>query len=136
VDSIAPGHITLAETGTCLGCRIRISGRQAITKTLEAVRGRRVLVNRPSKQTRHSSIIEVENFSTTVMDWVIAGLEVANAWNNGIGVRVADRITVLGNHMHNDFRTGIFSAFFNDVLIQGNETTTAGSMASTRATAG
>jgi hypothetical protein len=121
VDTIAPGDTILVEAGTYAGCRIGISGGDKAVKVLQAAPGAHVLVNRPGHHNRHNSIIEVENFDTIVTDWVVSGFEVANSHRYGIDVRVTDRITVQQNHVHSSALTGIFTAFSNHVLIQGNE---------------
>jgi parallel beta-helix repeat protein len=121
VDAIAPGDTIQVQAGTYPGCRIGISGGQQAVKTLMAVPGAHVLLNKPGHANKHNSVVEVENFSGTVTDWVVAGFEVANSPKYGIDVRVTDRITVQQNHVHNSALTGIFTAFSNHVLIQGNE---------------
>ena len=78
-------------------------------------------MNKPGAANKHNSIIEIENFSGTVTDWVVSGFEVANSPKYGIDVRVTDRITIQNNHVHNSALTGIFTAFSNHVLIQNNE---------------
>jgi hypothetical protein len=119
------------EAGVYLGCRIGISGGQSAHKVLQAAAGAHVLINKPGPKNRHNSIIEVENFGGIVTDWVISGFEVANSPKYRIDVRVTDRITVEGNHVHASALTGIFTAFSNDILIQGIITA---STASIRAT--
>ena len=121
VDTIAPGDTILVESGTYVGCRIGLPGGDKAPKTLQADVGAAVLVNKPGPHNRHNSIIEIENFSTTVTDWVVSGFEVANSLKYGIDVRVTDRITIQNNHVHNSALTGIFTAFSNHVLIVGNE---------------
>jgi parallel beta-helix repeat protein len=122
VDTIAPGDTILVTVGTYVGCRIGIPGGPSSPKTLQAAPGAAVLINAPGPDNKHDSIIEVENFSLTMTDWVIAGFEVAGSPKYGIDVRVTDRITVRGNHVHNSALTGIFTAFSNYVLIENNET--------------
>ena len=80
------------------------------------------MIDAPGPDNKHDSVIEVENFSLTMTDWVIAGFEVANSPKYGIDVRVTDRITVERNHVHNSTLTGIFTAFSDHVLIENNET--------------
>ena len=84
--------------------------------------GAHVLLNRPGASNKHNSIVEIENFSGTPTDWVISGFEIANSPKYAIEVRVTDRITVQNNHVHDSKLTGIFTAFFNYVLIENNET--------------
>jgi hypothetical protein len=121
VDAIAPGDTIQVQAGTYAGCRIGISGGQQAVKTLMAAPGAHVLLNKPGHANKHNSIVEVENFSGTVTDWVVAGFEVANSPKYAIDVRVTERITVQQNHVHNSALTGIFTAFSNHVLIQNNE---------------
>jgi hypothetical protein len=122
VDTIAAGDTILVESGTYAGCRIGNPGTPTSPKTLEAAPGAAVLINAPGPDNKHNSDIEVENFSFTMTDWVVEGLEVANAPNYGIDVRVTERITVRGNHVHNSTMTGIFTAFSDHILIEFNQT--------------
>jgi parallel beta-helix repeat protein len=122
VDTIPTGGTILVEAGTYAGCRIGNPGTPSAPKTLAAAPGAAVLVNKPGPSNKHNSIIEIENFSLTMSDWVISGFEVANSPKYGIDVRVTDRITVQNNHVHNSALTGIFTAFSNYVLIQNNQT--------------
>src|ERR1700674_1072763 len=68
VDTIAPGDTILVQTGTYAGCRIGLPGGQTAPKVLQAAPGAHVLLNKPGHSNKHNSIIEVENFSTTVTD--------------------------------------------------------------------
>ena len=122
VDTVVPGDNILVETGNYAGCRISIPGAQSLAKTLQADTGAKVVVNRPGQHNQHWSNIEIGNTGTTVIDWIISGLEVVNAPFYGIDLRNTDRITVQDNHVHNGFRSGIFTLSSNDVVIQGNET--------------
>ena len=88
-----------------------------------AAPGAHVVVNRPGPHNKHNSIIEIEGFSSSkVADWIVAGFEVSKSPKYGVDVRVTERITIQQNHVHNSALTGIFTAFSNHVLIQGNET--------------
>ena len=121
VDTISPGDTILVEAGTYAGCRIGISGTQALPKILKVAPGGHVVVNRPGAGNKHNSVIEIENFSGTVTDWVISGLEVTSSPKYAIDVRLTDRITIQNNHVHNSALTGIFTAFANHMLIDSNE---------------
>ncbi len=121
VDAIAPGDIIMVQAGTYAGCRIGISGGIQAPKTLQAASGAQVLVNKPGPKNKHNSIIEIENFSGTVTDWIVSGFEVANSPKYAIDVRVTERIMIQNNHAHNSALTGIFTAFSNHILIQNNE---------------
>lgn len=122
VDTIAAGDTIQVTSGTYAGCRIGNPGQPSAKKTLQAAPGAAVLLNVPGTGNKHNSIIEVENFSFTMTDWVVAGFEVANSPNYGIDVRVTERIVIRGNHVHNSAKTGIFTAFSDHILIQHNET--------------
>ena len=60
--------------------------------TLEPEIGAKVLLNKPGASNKHNSIVEVENFSGPVTDWVIAGFEIAGSLQYGLDIRVTDRI--------------------------------------------
>ncbi|HEY4363994.1 MAG TPA: right-handed parallel beta-helix repeat-containing protein [Bryobacteraceae bacterium] len=121
VDTIKPGDTILVEAGTYAGCRIGKAGTQSAPKTLEAAPNATVLINKPGASNKHNSIVEIEDFDSTMTDWVIAGFEISGSPKYGVDVRVTNRITVRNNHVHNSALTGIFTAFSNYVLIQGNE---------------
>jgi len=122
VDALQSGDTILVASGTYAGFRIGSAGAQTSPKTLRPEPGAKVLVNAAGPKNRHKSIIEIENFQERVTDWVLEGLEVANSPRYGIDIRNSDRITLRGNHAHNNAGTGIFTAFANDVLIENNET--------------
>lgn len=122
VDAIKPGDTILVQSGTYAGCRIGLAGTATAPKTLMAAPGALVLVNKPGAKNKHNSVIEIENFSATVSDWIVSGFEVASSPKYGIDARVTERITIQNNHVHNSVLTGIFTAFSNHVLIQNNET--------------
>src|SRR5271165_94414 len=84
VDSIGPGDTILVESGTYAGARIGNSGQSGLVKTLRADVGAHVLLNAPGPQNKHNSILEVENFSFTVMYWTIDGFEIANSPKYGV----------------------------------------------------
>lgn len=121
VDSIQPGDTILVQSGTYVGCRIENPGTQHKPKTLKAAPNAHVVLNAPGPGNWHNSILEIENFAFRMTDWVIDGLEVANSPKYGIDVRVTDRITVTNNRVHDSALTGIFTAFSDHVLIEGNE---------------
>src|SRR5713226_5873778 len=121
VETIAPGDTILVQPGTYAGCRIETSGQAGAVKTLQAATPLTVLVNAPGPKNKHSSNIEVENFSATVSYWVIDGIESANSPKYGFDIRVTDFITVQNSHAHSNTSTGIFTAFSNHPLLQNNE---------------
>ncbi len=121
VETIAAGDTILVQPGTYAGCRIENSGQAGAVKTLQAATPFTVLVNAPGPKNKHSSNIEVENFSATVSYWVIDGIESANSSKYGFDLRVTDFITVQNSHAHNNTSTGIFTAFSNHPVLQNNE---------------
>ena len=132
VEAVGPGDTILVQSGTYAGARIEQSGTEGAWITLQAAPGASVLVNTPGEFNTHESIIEIETWEGdgTVSYWVIAGLEVANAPSWGIDIRGNDsakshHINIVGNVVHDNGlasgRTGIFAAFTDYVLIEGNE---------------
>jgi parallel beta-helix repeat protein len=122
VDAIAPGDVILVRAGTYVGVRIEDnSGTAAAPKTLMAEPGARPLINAPSPQDSHNSLIEVEDSSY----WVIDGFEAANAPQSGIDIRVTDHITVRNCVVYGSDpagrHSGIFLAFSDFPVIENNE---------------
>ncbi len=121
VDAAAPGDVIVVHEGSYAGARIERSGRRRRPITLRAAAGEAVLLDRPGARARHGSVLEVENFEATVHDWAIEGFEIAGAPRSGIDVRVARRITLQRNRVHDSGQTGIFTAFADRVRVLGNE---------------
>lgn len=121
VEQVQPGDRILVRSGRYSGARIERSGRRRASITLRAAPEASVLLDRPSQEARHGSILEVENFEATVSHWTIEGFEIAGAARSGIDIRAAHRITVRANRVHDSGLTGIFTAFVDDVRIEGNE---------------
>jgi parallel beta-helix repeat protein len=114
------------------GARIERSGAPDAWITLRAVVGETVLLDRPGPNNAHESILEVETWEGDgiVAYWVIAGFEVADAPGWGIDIRGEEgmhnhHIVVRSNRVHDNGLdrgvTGIFAAFSDDVIIEGNE---------------
>jgi parallel beta-helix repeat protein len=118
-----PGDTILVHAGTYAGARIERSGTEALPITLRAAPGEVVLLNAPSPEAAHNSVLEVEDFDGTIGHWVIEGFEVdgAETFRYGIDLRDTVGVVVRGNRVERAFRTGIFTAFSDDVLIEGNE---------------
>ena len=132
VDQVAPGDTILVRSGTYAGFRIEKSGAAEAWITLKAAPGAEVLINKPGPNNKHDSNIEVETWEGdgVVAYWIIEGFEVANAPNWGIDLRGNDQnhshhIIVRGNTVHHNGvasgKSGIFTAFVDDVLIENNE---------------
>lgn len=130
VDHIAPGDTIIVRSGDYVGCRIEASGAADAWKTLKADPGVRITAPGPSN--KHSSNIEVETWEGdgAVSYWIIEGFEVTGAPYWGIDMRGNElahshHLVVRGNVVHHNGvssgRTGIFTAFVDDVLIENNE---------------
>lgn len=121
--AVGPGDEIVVHAGTYAGARIERSGTQALPITLRAAAGETVLLDTPSADAFHDSILEVENFSETVGWWVIEGLSFdgGETWRSGIDLRDTVGIVVRGNTVTGAFRTGIFTAFSDDPVIEDNE---------------
>jgi len=132
VDSVSPGDLILIHAGTYEGARIEESGTAVSPITLRASDGESVLINQPGPDNVHDSNLELETWEdgASVAYWIIEGLEVADAPNWGIDIRGSEtlhahHITIRNNIVHNNGwsggKTGIFAAFTNDIIIEGNE---------------
>jgi parallel beta-helix repeat protein len=132
VDSVVPGDTIFLESGTYDGARIEQSGTEDAWITLQAAPGASVMVNAPGPNNKHESNLEFETWEgdETVSFWLLDGLEVANAPFWGIDMRGGE-----GNHSHNFIirnnlvhdngldsgKSGIFTAFVDDVFIEDNQ---------------
>ncbi|XYH99361.1 right-handed parallel beta-helix repeat-containing protein [Sorangium sp. So ce1128] len=121
VDTIGPGDTALVLEGHYKGCRIESSGEAGQPKTLRAEPPWGAVVLEPGPNNRHDSNIEVETFDGVVEHWVIDGFEIVDGPRSGVDVRVTRDITVQRCHVYNSGRTGIFTAFSDDVIVQYNE---------------
>ncbi|WP_437913761.1 right-handed parallel beta-helix repeat-containing protein [Sorangium sp. So ce302] len=120
VDNINNGDTIIVRPGFCEGCRIGESGAPgAGRKTLRAEPG--VTIDVPGPENRHESNIEVELFDSTVSHWIIEGFELTGAPRSGVDLRGTSDITVRYCYVHNNGRTGIFTAFSDDAVIEYNE---------------
>lgn len=125
VDSpaVGPGDEIVVHAGTYAGARIERSGTAAFPITLRAGTGETVLLDAASPDAAHDSILEVEDFGGTVGWWVIEGFTIdgGETLRSGIDLRDTAGVVVRGNTVTGAFRTGIFTAFSDDVVIEGNE---------------
>lgn len=132
VDSVSPGDTIWIHAGRYAGARIEQSGTAENWLTLSAAPNEQPVLDGPGPDNRHDSTLELETWegSGTVSYWVVSGLEVTGAPGWGIDLRGNE-----GEHSHHliirDTRvhdngwesssTGIFTAYVDDVLIEGNE---------------
>jgi parallel beta-helix repeat protein len=132
VDNANPGDVIQIAAGTYVGARIERSGTANDWITLTAEPGATVLINAPGPNNQHDSNLEIEtwNGNGVVAYWIIDGLEVANAPNWGIDIRGnssnhSHHFVVRNNDVHDNGtgseKTGIFTAFVDDVVVEGNE---------------
>ncbi|MHC4713163.1 MAG: putative Ig domain-containing protein [Planctomycetota bacterium] len=122
VDTIAGGDTILVKPGTYVGCRIESTGTAVAPKTLMAETVGTVLLNEPAAGASHNGVLEIENFSLTVAYWLVDGFEVdgVNYLYRCIDVRGTENITVRNNVTYKAYRTGIFAAFSDYVLVEDN----------------
>ena len=121
--AVGPEDVIVVHTGTYAGARIERSGTPAQPITLRAAAGENVLLDDASPEAAHNSVLEVENFAGTVGWWVIEGFSVDGGETHFSGIDLRDTvgIVVRGNSVTGAFRTGIFTAFSDDVVIEANE---------------
>lgn len=132
VDTIQPGDTILLNSGTYAGARIEKSGTADAWMSLKAAPGTSVLINVPGPNNKHDSNLEFETWEgdEIVAYWLVEGLEVADAPNWGIDLRGNEEnhshnFVIRNNRVHdnglNTGKTGIFFAFIDDVIVEGNE---------------
>lgn len=132
VENVVPGDTILLQSGTYAGARIEMSGTEDAWITIKSAPGASVLINSPGPNNRHESNLEFETWegNETVAYWVVDGLEVANAPNWGIDMRGSEEnhshdFIIRNNRVHQNGlesgTTGIFAAFVDDIIVEGNE---------------
>lgn len=130
VNHVGPGDCITVLAGTYAGALIQRAGLPSAPITLKADDGASVILNtkNPVGNSSHNSILWLEDWDGygPVSHWIIQGFEVANSPRYGIDIRGRPGqtnccITVLSNKVHNSVVTGIFTAFTDDALIQGNQ---------------
>lgn len=131
-DTIQPGDTILLNSGTYAGARIEKSGTVDAWMSLKAAPGTSVLINVPGPNNKHDSNLEFETWEgdEIVAYWLVEGLEVADAPYWGIDMRGNEEnhshnFVIRNNRVHdnglNTGKTGIFFAFIDDVIVEGNE---------------
>lgn len=120
--ALAAGDTILVHAGTYVGARITRSGAPGLPITVAAAPGEVVVIRGESPDAAHTSAIEVEDFGDIVRWWVIEGFEIdgEGVRRYGIDLRFTENVTVRDNLIYDAFRTGIFTAFSDDVVIEGN----------------
>lgn len=132
VGSVDPGDTIVVLGGTYAGARIENSGSADAWITLKADLDSVVIINQPGPNNKHQSNLEIETWegSLSVAYWIIEGLEVTGAPNWGIDSRGSEdiknhHITIRNNRVHHNgissTSTGIFAAFTDHILVEGNE---------------
>jgi len=126
VDTIKPGDTAFVMPGTYAGFRIENSGTAALPKTIRAMATLSAMVNRPGPRNKHTSNIEMEDFSVTTGYWIIDGFDVYASPKYGIDLRHTTTVQVRNCRTRNSKLTGIFTAFSDHVVIQTNESASNG----------
>jgi parallel beta-helix repeat protein len=132
VDNVIPGDTILLQSGTYVGARIERSGTPDAWIILQAAPGASVLINAPGPNNRHESNLEFETWEgdETVSYWIVSDIEIADAPNWGVDVRGgvlnhSHHFIIKNNLVHDNGqdsgKTGIFFAFVDDVVVEGNE---------------
>ena len=125
VNRIAPGDTIMVRSGTYAGFRATTSGTQTAPKTLMAVTGATVIVNRPGPNNAHNSDVEIETFvgnPPRVTDWRVIGIEMRNAPRYGFDARNTQRVQVERCRAQNNTLSGFFTAFSDDFSITNSVT--------------
>ena len=119
VNTISSGDTVIVRSGTFAGCRITSSGASGSPKTLRAETVGAVTLNNKSASATHNGILEIEGANY----WVLDGFHVDGVSHTYrcIDVREADYITISNNTAHDAYATGIFFAFADNALVEGNE---------------
>ncbi len=123
VDRAEPGDAILLLEGTYAGARAGRSGRPDAWITIRPAPGAKVCLNAAGAGSRHSSILEFETWegSGTVSCWRVEGLSIDASMKYGIDARHTWSMAFASNRVTRSQATGIFTAFSDDVRIEGNE---------------
>lgn len=123
VASAGPGDAIVLAGGAYAGARVERSGRPDAPITIRPDAGARVSLTAPGPANRHASILEFETWAGdgTVACWRVEGLWIDGSPKYGIDARHTRALAVVSNHVTQSRVTGIFTAFSDDVRIEGNE---------------
>ncbi len=111
-DSVRAGDTVVVRAGDYAGFQLTASGTASAPITFQADPGARVTTRNPST----SDGINLEGASYAV----IQGFTVVNQPRAGIRVVTDNHVTIRGNTCDSNTVWGIFTAFSDDVLIEGN----------------
>lgn len=112
-NAVAPGDTVIVQAGSYVGFAVETRGTQA--KPIAFVADGQVAIDGAATRNRDAILIDGAA-------WVrIEGFQVSGATRTGIAALDCNHITVRGNHVDLNGKWGIFSAFCDDLVIEGNE---------------
>lgn len=122
VENVGPGDEIFVRGGSYAGARIETSGTAAQPIRLAAFPGETAILDSVGPGNAHGSLLEIETWDPPgiVSWWVVEGLETIGGVRSGIDLRNVHHVTIRDNVVHDAGLTGIFTAFADDVLIEGN----------------
>lgn len=115
---VLKGDVVVVETGKYAGFRTKSDGESETPIVFKAAPGATVIINSLGPESRHGSLINIENNN----HWVIDGLTVTGAPKTaGIDIRHANHVTVQNCHLYKNRRWGIFTSFADYFVAEKNE---------------
>lgn len=116
-DRVQPGDTVIVHAGTYTGFTVETNGTQAAPIAFSC--DGEVAID--GAATTNRDAIEVDGAYVT-----IDGFTVTHATRAGIAVLEADHVTIRNNKADQNGKWGIFTAFANELTIEGNETSRSG----------
>jgi parallel beta-helix repeat protein len=113
-ETVTDGDTVVVHPGTYGGFEIVDGGGEERPITFRGLKGARI----HGGNSRTGDGINIEG-----APWIVVeGFEIYGTGRAGVRVQESEHVTVRDNDCHDNFRWGIFTAFSEDVVIEGNDT--------------
>jgi parallel beta-helix repeat protein len=127
VDNVVTGDTVVVLAGTYSGFWVMWSASVTAPITVKADEGSTVVLNSLGTPNQRNCIVEFAHvLGDPISGWIVQGFEIAGSPRHGVGIFALEEsphhnITIRNNVVRDSTRTGIFTGFSDDLVIDGNE---------------